>query len=153
MKLKLFFLTLIYSISSYSQCFDCGHSIGGHVEDYVVDIDKASDGIVLTINPNQGWGRAIYKYDFNCNLIWKNEFIPEYSFSADQMTFMDTSVDENNNIYSIIQNNRNGIKIEGFDIEKGNSLIKLNSNGVLPENKYVRFSANKDVVKMENKDV
>lgn len=128
MKFKLLILFIAYSAFSYSQCFDCGHSLGGHVEDYVVDIDKASDGIVLTFNPQQGWGRSIYKYDFNCNLIWANEFQPN-SGSTDNMGFYNTTVDENDNIYSVIRNNRNGVVVDGFSIEMGNSLIKLNSNG------------------------
>ncbi len=128
MKLKLLLLFLIYSIFSYSQCFDCGHSIGGHTEDYVVDIDKATDGIVLTINPNQGWGRSIYKYDFNCNLIWSNDF-QLGSGVTDSMTFFDTTVDDNNNIYSTIRNNKGGVVVQGYNIERGNSLIKLDSNG------------------------
>jgi hypothetical protein len=138
MKFKLFLLTLICSISSYSQCFDCGHSIGGHVEDYVVDIDKASDGIVLTINPNQGWGRSIYKYDFNCNLIWTNTFMPDNSNPADSMGFIDTTVDNNDNVYSIIRNNRNGIIVDGFAIEMGISIIKLNADGAIEWVKKIR---------------
>lgn len=128
MKFKLLILFLTYSTSFYSQCFDCGHSLGGHVEDYVVDIDKASDGIVLTFNPRQGWGRSIYKYDFNCNLIWSNDFTPDTG-STDNMDFYNTAVDENNNIYSVIGNNRGGVVVDGFSIERGNSLIKLNSSG------------------------
>jgi len=31
--------------------------------------------------------------------------------------------------------------------------MNINTDLLLPENKYVRFSANKDVLKMENKDV
>jgi len=31
--------------------------------------------------------------------------------------------------------------------------MKYIQNKLLPENKYVRFSVNKDVLKMENKDV
>lgn len=131
MKFTLFLLTIFYTISSYSQCFDCGHSIGGHVEDYVVDIDKVSDGIVLTINPDQGWGRSIYKYDFNCNLMWSNLFTPDNHASTDYMVFYNTTVDNNDNIYSIIGNSRPGITVEGFPIEMGNSLVKLNSNGAI----------------------
>lgn len=131
MKFTLFLLTIFYTISSYSQCFDCGHSIGGHVEDYVVDIDKVSDGIVLTINPDQGWGRSIYKYDFNCNLMWSNLFNPDGYGTADHMVFIDTTVDSNDNIYSMIGNSRAGITVDGFSIEMGNSLVKLNSNGAI----------------------
>tara|TARA_R110002073_G_scaffold14554_2_gene59349 strand:+ start:28505 stop:31936 length:3432 start_codon:yes stop_codon:yes gene_type:complete len=129
MKFKLSLLTILFSIYSYSQCFDCGHSIGGHVEDYVVDIDKTMDGIILTINPNQGWGRSIYKYDFNCNLLWSNNFELDNGNSSDGMSFFDTTVDDNNNIYSIISNSRGGEVVEGFTIERGNSLIKMNANG------------------------
>ena len=128
MKFNLSLFIILFCLTSYSQCFDCGHSLGGHVEDYVIDIDKASDGIILTFNPGQGWGRSIYKYDFNCNLIWANEFLPE-SGSTDNMGFYNTTVDENNNIYSIIGNNRGGVVVDGFSIEMGNSLIKLTSSG------------------------
>lgn len=128
MKFNLALFIILFCLTSYSQCFDCGHSLGGHVEDYVIDIDKASDGIILTFNPGQGWGRSIYKYDFNCNLIWANEFLPETG-STDNMGFYNTTVDENDNIYSIIGNNRGGVVVDGFSIEMGNSLIKLTSSG------------------------
>jgi gliding motility-associated-like protein len=128
-KLYLLLLLLSYSTFSYSQCFDCAKSIGGHVEDYIKDIDRASDGVVLTLTLNQSWGRAIYKYDFNCNLIWSNTFQPDNSISTTGIFFLDTTLDENNNIYSIITNSRGSKVIEGFTIEGGNSLIKLNSNG------------------------
>ncbi|WP_100615466.1 T9SS type B sorting domain-containing protein [Confluentibacter citreus] len=124
----VFFVFFVFF--GYSQCFDCGHSIGGHIEDYVVDIDKASDGIVLTINPNQGWGRSIYKYDFNCDLLWSNLFIPDNG-PTDFMIFKDTTVDDNDNIYSLICNSRGGVTVGGFSIEMGSSLIKLNPNGVI----------------------
>lgn len=135
MKIKLLILTFFFSVSSYSQCFDCGHSIGGHVEDYIVDTDKASDGIILTINPQMGWERAIYKYDFNCNLIWKNTFSPE--IPTDRMILNHTSLDDNDNIYTILGNDRNAKTIDGFTIEKGNSLVKLNPNGAIEWVKHI----------------
>jgi len=48
MKLRLSILLLIYSISSYSQCFDCGFNIGTHIDDIARDVDTTGDGIILT---------------------------------------------------------------------------------------------------------
>ena len=48
---------------------------------------------------------------------------------AKRCSLPSTAVDENNNIYSVIGNNRGGVVVDGFSIEMGNSLIKLNSNG------------------------
>ncbi|CAL2102445.1 conserved protein of unknown function precursor containing a type B C-terminal secretion signal [Tenacibaculum sp. 190130A14a] len=122
MKTKsLFILVLIYTTFSYSQCFDCGKSIGGHVEDYIKDLDKTKDGIILTMDLEQGWKAAIHKYDFNCNLIWERNFPSARLFS--------TTIDNNYNIYTTISNSSSPIIVDGFTIERGNSLIKLNSNG------------------------
>lgn len=129
MKFKLLLLFIFCSFASYSQCFDCAHSLGGFVEDYTVDIDKVFDGIILTFNPGQGWGRSIYKYDFNCNLLWSNDFIPDDFGVADYMIFYDTTVDNNGNVYSIFYNDRGGVTIDGFPIDSGFSLVELNSNG------------------------
>lgn len=131
MRIYLFIIFFGFSFFIYPQCFDCGQNIGGHVEDYVVDIDKTTDGVVLTINPGQGWGRSIYKYDFNCNLIWTNEFQPDSGNPTSVMSFWNTSVDDVGNIYSTIKNNRGGIVVEGFQIERGNNLVKLNPNGTI----------------------
>ena len=123
MKFKLFILFLTYSILSYSQCLDCGHSIGGHTEDVVTDIDKATDGIVLTYT-GQTSSSTITKYDFNCNLIWSNTSISAYG-----KYFRDVTLDNSNNIYSIFSNDGGSYITNGVTIEQGSSLIKLNSNG------------------------
>jgi len=129
MKNKLFLLFLVCTIFSNAQCFDCSQSIGGFVEDYVVDVDSATDGIILTFNPDQNWGRAIYKYDFNCNLIWSNSFEADDSNSVSGLFFRDTTVDDNNNVYSILSSYNASVVIDGFTIEEGTSVIKLNANG------------------------
>src|SRR5690606_28689767 len=123
MKLNLFLFLLICSISSYSQCFDCGQSIGGHVEDVVLDIDKASDGIIL-IYTGQSSNSTIRKYDFDCNVIWTNNVLTPSG------TFMrDATIDNNDNIDTVVSNYGSTHIINGVTIEPGSSLVKLNSYG------------------------
>lgn len=123
MKLNLFLLLLVYSISSYSQCFDCGQSIGGHVEDVVLDIDKASDGIIL-IYTDQSSNSTIRKYDFDCNVIWTNNVL-----APSGMFIRDATIDNNDNIYTVVSNYGNNRNINGVVIEQGSSLVRLNANG------------------------
>lgn len=124
MKFKLFLLTFLFTLTSYSQCFDCGQNIGGWVDDHARDLDKTSDGIILTSN----W--LIVKYDFNCNLIWSVDLVTDnYNF---RLQIYKTAVDENDNIYAIVGNpyNTTGIDtLNGAPIPYGMNMIKIDSSG------------------------
>lgn len=148
MKFKLFILFITYSVFSYSQCFDCGHSIGGHNEDHITDIDKATDGIILTYI-NQSSISTITKYDFNCNLMWSNTSISAYG-----KFFRDITLDNNNNIYLIFSNYGGSYIINGITIENGASLIRLNSNGNIEwAKKFSDFSHLKSKVHFWNNNI
>ena len=128
MRFNLFIITtLLYSLSFYSQCFDCGQSIGGWVHDYPEDMDKVSDGIIFTTNQGNFSEGVIYKYDFNCNLIWSYNFLNEY----DDIAVYKTAIDEQDNIYVIVLVKQGEVNIDGITIEPGMSVVKLNSQGQL----------------------
>jgi len=118
MKFKLFLLILICSISSYSQCFDCGFNIGGFIGDIARDVDKTDDGIILT-NWESGTG-VIRKYDFNCNLVWS--VITSDLFNEPTRT-QRLTIDSEGNIYFI--------HFPDFSPNEGISFSKLNPNGQL----------------------
>ena len=128
MRLNLFILTtLLYSLSAYSQCFDCSQSIGGWVHDYPEDIDKVSDGIIFATNQGNFDEGVIYKYDFNCNLIWSYNFLNEY----DDIEVYKTAIDEQDNIYVIVLADQGQVDIGGITIDSGMSVVKLNPQGQL----------------------
>ncbi|GAA4243078.1 T9SS type B sorting domain-containing protein [Winogradskyella damuponensis] len=125
MKFRLFLLiTALYSTTLYSQCFDCGQNIGGWVHDHPEDIEKVSDGIIFTtLQGNFGVG-VIYKYDFNCNLIWS------YNLSGSIEAYK-TAVDEQENIYVIVANDQGPVNVGSIVINSGTSVIKIDSQGQL----------------------
>ncbi|MFD0992560.1 T9SS type B sorting domain-containing protein [Tenacibaculum geojense] len=129
MKFKLFILILIYSISSYSQCFDCAKNIGQHTDDSAVDIEKTIDGIVYAVEAQ--WKSTINKYDFNCNLVWSIMLNSDYT-NVEAITS-----DELGNIYLLIQytispNAGSGPwDIDGFQMFPGINFFKLSPTGLI----------------------
>lgn len=126
MKFKLLIIFLIYSIFSYAQCFDCAENIGGWVDDYPEDIDKVSDGIILTTNQSNFDEGVIYKYDFNCNLIWSFNFLNDY----DNIETYKTAVDGEDNIYVMVSN-QGQLNIDDITITHGMSVVKISAQGQL----------------------
>ncbi|MCF2876028.1 MULTISPECIES: T9SS type B sorting domain-containing protein [unclassified Tenacibaculum] len=123
MKSKLYLLLLLLSTFSYSQCFDCGTNIGEWTDDYVEDIDKTSDGVVLTTLQRNFYSGIIYKFDNNCNLVW--------SFNKLQFAAIHkTTIDNNNNVFSLVSNKLE-TSVDGILIYKGMNLVKISSNGEL----------------------
>lgn len=127
MKFKLLILFLIYSIFSYAQCFDCGFNLGVDVHDYPEDIEKVSDGIIFTTTQSNFDEGVIYKYDFNCNLIWSYNFLDKY----DNIEAYKTAVDEQDNVYVIVSNGQGQVNINGIIIDPGSSFVKINPQGQL----------------------
>ena len=129
MRFNLFILTtLLYSLFSYSQCFDCGQSIGSWTNDHPEDINKVSDGIIFTTLQGNFGGGAIYKYDFNCNLIWSNNFVT--SIGAGFGAYK-TTVDQQDNIYVIVTNNWSQVNVGNIVINSGMNIVKMDSQGQL----------------------
>ena len=130
MKSQLFFLTFLCTLMSYSQCFDCGQNIGGWVDDHARDLDKTSDGIILSSVLSNYSNGLIEKYDFNCNLIWSIDLVTDnYDF---ELRIHKTAVDENDNIYAIVDNPFNTTAIDtlnGDPIPYGMNIIKIDSSG------------------------
>ncbi len=120
-------LFLTFTILSYAQCFDCAQNIGGWVHDYPEDIEKVSDGIIFTTTQSNFDEGVIYKYDFNCNLIWSYNFLDEY----DDIEAYKTAVDEQDNVYVIVNNDQGQVNIGSTTIVTGMSVVKINAQGQL----------------------
>lgn len=134
MKFNLFLFTLFFTLVSYSQCFDCGLNIGSFVDDHVGDLDKTTDGIILTTLQSNFQKGIIYKYDFNCNLIWTFDASVEFNQTTTAIT--KTTVDSDNNVFFI--------HYETFG-SGGVSFSKLNSNGQILWTRHIgdwEFGAN-----------
>ncbi|QRM89296.1 T9SS type B sorting domain-containing protein [Lacinutrix sp. WUR7] len=132
MKYKLFLIIVLYAVFSFSQCFDCGQNIGGWADDHARDLVKASDGIILSSVLNNYDEGLIEKYDFNCNLIWSIELLTDNSNFG--LRVYKTAIDENDNIYAIIDNPYNTLGIQTFNgnqIPYGMNVIKIDSNGIV----------------------
>lgn len=127
MKFKLLILFLTFTIFSYAQCFDCAQNIGGWVHDYPEDIEKVSDGIIFTTTQSNFDEGVIYKYDFNCNLIWSYNFLDEY----DDIEAYKTAVDEQDNVYVIVNNDQGQVNIGSITIVPGMSVVKISAQGQL----------------------
>ncbi|MFD1602721.1 T9SS type B sorting domain-containing protein [Flavobacterium artemisiae] len=139
MKYKLLFILLFYSFLMQSQCFDCAKNIGGWNGDAATDLKKTNDGIYLVKNSgNFGDSAAFYKYDFNCNLLWKKE-IDDFRIYASKLTY-----DNQGNIYVLITwtsaHNVVGpfpINFNGFPMYPGLNLFKFDKNGNLLWNRPI----------------
>ncbi|MHA7060279.1 T9SS type B sorting domain-containing protein [Aquimarina sp. M1] len=127
MKFKLLILFLTFTMFSYAQCFDCAQNIGGWVHDYPEDIEKVSDGIIFTTTQSNFDEGVIYKYDFNCNLIWSYNFLDEY----DDIEAYKTAVDEQDNVYVIVNNDQGQVNIGSITIVPGMSVVKISAQGQL----------------------
>ncbi|WP_430408660.1 T9SS type B sorting domain-containing protein [Kordia sp.] len=116
-------LFLSFNHIAFSQCFDCGQNIGQWTEDYPRDINKVSDGIIVTTQ--NGYDGQVHKYDFNCNLLWTSTFFGEYDF----IRAIVSTVDDEDNIYTIIDNTSSVVTVNGVTIPNGASLFKMSANG------------------------
>jgi gliding motility-associated-like protein len=131
MKRILLFLFFTFSFTMQSQCFDCAKNFGGWNGDATADLKKASDGIYLAKNGgNFGDWMSIYKYDFNCNLVWKKE-IDERDLYISKLV-----IDSQNNIYVLFTwyDAHNAVGpfpqlFSGLPMYPGLNLIKFDKNG------------------------
>lgn len=139
MKHKLLLFFLFFNFLMHSQCFDCAKSIGGWNGDATTDLKKATDGIYLAKNSgNFGDFAGLYKYDFNCNLVWKKE-IDNFRIYISKLTY-----DTQGNIYVLITwsdaHNAVGpfpLLFNGFPMYPGLNLFKLDKNGNLLWNRSI----------------
>lgn len=135
MKFKLFILILIYSISTYSQCFDCAKNIGQHTGDSAVDIEKTIDGIVYAVEAQ--WTSTINKYDFNCNLVWSILLNSNYTnveaITSDELGYIYLVIH-----YTISTNAGLGPwDVDGFLMSPGLNLFKLNPTGTVAWRRHI----------------
>ncbi len=125
------------------QCFDCAKNIGGWNGDVATDLKKTSDGLYLAKNSgNFGDYAGLYKYDFNCNLVWKKE-IDNFRIQISKLTY-----DSQGNIYVLITwadaHNAVGpfpISFNGFPMYPGLNLFKFDKNGNLIWNRSIGHGA------------
>ncbi|MFV5691800.1 T9SS type B sorting domain-containing protein [Flavobacterium sp. LT1R49] len=143
MKRVLLFLFFTFSFTMQSQCFDCAKNLGGWNGDATADLKKASDGIYLAKNGgNFGDWMSIYKYDFNCNLVWKKE-IDERSLyisklvidSQDNIYVLFTWYDAHNNVGPFPQ------LFSGLPMYPGLNLLKFDKNGNFVWNRSIGSGA------------
>ena len=137
MKHKLLFIFLFFSLLIHGQCFNCAKNFGGWNDDKVADLKKTNDAIYLIKNSgNFGIFAAVYKFDLNCNLIWKKE-IDNFNIYASKL-----ATDSQGNIYLLVTwtsaHNVAGpfpIIFNGFPMYPGLNLFKFDKNGNLIWNK------------------
>ena len=66
-----FILFIVHSFSVSAQTFQFGINLGRWVDDYAIDIDKVSDGSVLTTSTNTAFGlQGLYKLDDTGSIVW-----------------------------------------------------------------------------------
>lgn len=148
MKQKLLLIFLFFPLLIQSQCFDCAKVYAGWIGGAVYDIEKTNTAVYVTIathlsGANTTDRSGLYKYDLNCNLIWKKEF-PE-STGADYFT-----VDDQGNSYVLVKetlggNYNNGVEpyqLDGLDFYFGVTLYKISSNGDIVWNRKIGYMNN-----------
>ena len=131
MKKSFLLILLIFSQSIYSQEIDWAYNIGGHVEDKPIDLDKTSDGILLTTSTSLD-SKGLHKYDSNGQLLWQFdlfESLPRGEYS--NYNFLATEIDRNDHIYTLLNFNEKTIEINGITIHNGVSLLKIDEKGNL----------------------
>ncbi len=143
MKHKLLLFFLFFSFLMQGQCFDCAKVYAGWIGGRVYDLEKTNTAVYVTIathlsGANTTDRSGLYKYDLNCNLIWKKEF-PDYT-GADYFT-----VDDQGNSYVLVNetlggNYNNGIepyRLDGLDFYFGVTLYKISSSGNVVWNRKI----------------
>jgi gliding motility-associated-like protein len=139
MKHTLLFIFLVFSFTIQSQCFDCAKNLGGWNGDATSDLKRTSDGLYLAKNSgNFEDFAALYKYDFNCNLVWKKE-IDDFRIYISKLTY-----DTQGNVYVLVTwrdaHNAVGpfpIVFNNFPMYPGLNLFKFDKNGNLIWNRSI----------------
>lgn len=137
MKRILLLISITFSFSMQSQCFDCAKNIGGWLSETTLDLKKTTDGIYLATNP-----ASLYKYDFNCNLVWKRE-INKFNIHIKKLIN-----DNQGNTYLLVNwaDAHNAVGpfpalFDGFPMYPGLNLFKLDINGNIIWNRSVGYSS------------
>ncbi|MBG6187327.1 T9SS type B sorting domain-containing protein [Flavobacterium sp. CAN_S2] len=141
--LFFYFLLFTFSFAMQGQCFDCTKNFGGWNDDATADLKKASDGIYLAKNGgNFGDWMSIYKFDFNCNLVWKKE-IDERNLYLSKL-----AIDSQDNIYVLFTwyNAHNTVGtypqlFSGLPMYPGLNLVKFDKNGNFVWNRSIGSGA------------
>ena len=126
-----------------SQCFDCAKVYAGWIGGAVFDLEKTDNAVFVTIGTNlSGANRTdrsgLYKYDLNCNLLWKKEF-PD-STIADYFC-----ADDQGNSYVLVKellggnynSGREPFVLDGLDFYFGVTLYKLSPSGNVVWNRKI----------------
>jgi hypothetical protein len=127
--LLLLLLLLLFTSKTVSQTYDWAINLGNWNNDYLHDLEIASDGIVFLTNVHHVGSNALkglYKYDFDGNEIWKFQFINNATYG-----FADIIIDSQDNIYGVFAFGTEGetYNYNGTLIHGGLSLIKIDTNG------------------------
>ncbi|CAL2081418.1 T9SS type A sorting domain-containing protein [Tenacibaculum sp. 190524A05c] len=125
----ILFIVLLLCFNLCAQSIIWGESIGGHTSDMPIDLDKTSNGVLLTTTTNNRI-KGLHKYDSEGNLVWQFdlfESLPKGEYS--DYEFIESEVDENDNIYVILNFNESTTEIGDITINYGVSLLKISSEG------------------------
>lgn len=106
-----------------------GYNIGGHIEDLPLDLDKTSDGIILSSTTNNNI-KGLRKYGHNGNLLWQFDLFENLpKGEGSEYVFLESAVDENDNVYSLLRLDEPTAVINGITFHNGISVIKFDKNG------------------------
>lgn len=138
MKTCFILLFFLVSISSFSQPFVWGDHIGYWDNEYPIDLDQTSDGFILTTSSN-AFTKGLYKYNKEGQKTWEFSFFEDYYHIFSNYSLLNSAVDENDNIYTILSTDVNSTKvtINGIVIYPGISLLKINSKGEVLWSKFI----------------
>lgn len=122
--LSLLFLLLLQGIFGQAQTLDWGINLGGHTDEYPVDIHKVPGGVVLSSSLD-----GLRKYDPEGNLIWSFNFFKNV---YDGFSIGSSDVDEKGNIYAALTISGywgSTQTINGFEFLVGTNLVKIDPEG------------------------
>lgn len=147
-------LNFITSQSILSQSLAWNDNIGQWTNDYPIDVDKTSDGILVTTTTafTNLDVKGLYKFDENGNITWIFSFFDEITSYA----FLGSVVDENDNIYTLLSKEGTSLEsvvVNGVTIYTGISLLKINSSGVVEWDKKIGGQAEGISINYKNNNI
>lgn len=132
--------------SGYTQTLDWGINIGGHVDEYPIDIHKVPGGIVMSSTYD-----GLRKYDTEGNQKWSFDFFKNVH---DDFDIMSSDVDDKGNIYVALSVPGDWGKtklINDFEFFVGLNLVKIDPQGEIVWVRHIGGTSG--IVKYKNRSV
>jgi hypothetical protein len=136
---RLFLLYCLVCLSIHLQCQTCifGQGFGKSSDDKIVEIDKTSDGVVMTTSTDVNFGlNGLYRIDKQGGGLWGFKF-NEYYYNY---SFLSSVVGRNDTIYSLILLDNNipySTTIDGVQFHAGINLAIIDPNGKVIKTKKI----------------